>query len=90
MPEAIAIVGIFLISAIVYVGARLHARTAVLRDPAGEQARLQEQLRWLEHRLEQARREGWGEDMQTRIADELAAIQRQLSRTDPESGSGSG
>lgn len=90
MPEAIAIVVIFLISAAVYVGAQLHARTAVLRDPAGEQARLREQVSWLEHRLEQARHEGWDDDMRTRISDELTAAQRQLSRTAPESGAGSG
>ncbi len=79
MPEAIAIVVIFLISAAVYVGAQLHARTAVRRDPAGEQARLREHVRWLEHRLGQARREGWDDDMRTRIVDELAAAQRRLA-----------
>jgi hypothetical protein len=75
MPEALAVVLVFVVSVAAYVGAMLQAKKpVVVRD---EIARATIQQEWLSQRLSQARREGWDAQM-------VSEIERQLNETNGE------
>lgn len=78
MPEALAVLVVFVVCVIAYVGALLRARDPSQFDPQHERARLQEQRAWLEHRRALAQREKWDHGMVARIDADLAATAREL------------
>jgi hypothetical protein len=73
MPEALAVIVIFAVSAAVYVGALIQGRRRVV-DQAAERDRAIVQQEWLTQRLALARRENWDARM-------VADIERQLQAT---------
>ena len=79
MPEAFAIVAVFVVAVVVYVGAWLQSRDPRKRNAAEELAQLRQHHGWLRERLEVARRERWGEEMVTQLAAEHEALSRRLA-----------
>lgn len=82
MPEALAVVAVFVVAVVAWLGAWLHARDPANTNAGAEMERLRHHAVWLQQRLEVARREGWGEEMVTNLADELNSTARQLEQTD--------
>ena len=80
MPEALAIVAVFAIAAVIYVGAWVQSRDPALTKPAEELARLQQHAAWLEARLAVAQRENWDHEMAGSIAAELSVTHDQLAK----------
>lgn len=78
MPEALAIVVVFVVAVIVYVSARIQSRDPARQNPAEDLARLRQHHAWLSDRLERARREGWGEEMTANFEAEVSATARQI------------
>jgi hypothetical protein len=80
MPEALAVLVVFVVCVIAYVGALLRARDPSQFDPRQERARLHEQRIWLEHRRALARKENWDHGMIARIETDLAETSRALDK----------
>ena len=80
MPEALAVVVVFVITVVAWVGAWMNARNPANNDARDELARLRHHAAWLEQRLEIAQREKWGEDMVGNISDEMAVTSAQLEQ----------
>jgi hypothetical protein len=76
MPEALAVLVVFVVCVIACVGALLRARDP--SDPHQERVRLHEQRVWLEHRRTLARKENWDHGMIARIEADLAETSRAL------------
>lgn len=79
MPEALAVLFVFVVALASWVGALIHTANAP-SNPAGELQRLQQQRAWLEERLQLGWRENWDQAMLTRLADEIEAIDAQLAK----------
>ena len=79
MIESLAILAVFLIAALIYLGARLQAQSE-RRNPVAELARLQESLAWHEDRLRRAKEKQWDDGMIRPIAEQHAEIQARLHR----------
>jgi hypothetical protein len=79
MPEALAVVAVFVVTAIAYVGAWLHARDPAKRNVLDDIARLRHHAEWLQSRLEVAQRENWETEMIASLSDELENTLRQLA-----------
>ncbi len=80
MPEAFAVVAVFVIALVIYFAMWMQTRDPALNKPHEELARLQHQVTWLEDRLARARHEQWGEHMIAPLADEYAATMAQLAQ----------
>jgi hypothetical protein len=84
MPEAFAVLFIFVVAVASYVGAKLHVANPANHDPMAELARLREQRSSLVTRLQLARREKWEPEMQERILQELTQTETLLAQqSDP-------
>lgn len=83
MPEAIAVVGVFVVCCFIYVIAKLQARDPELRKPSVVLEQLAQQQAWLEERLRQAERENWSGEMKKPIADELEVNLRKQAQLGP-------
>ena len=81
MPEALAVVAVFVVTVVAWLGAWLNARNPAGYQARDEIARLQHHASWLEQRLVIAQREKWGGDMIEAISAELAATAGELERT---------
>lgn len=80
MPEALAIVAVFLVSVVIYVVLWIQSRDPALYDPRKELVRLEHHVTWLEHRLAVARRENWGGTMEQAIVAELETARVERAR----------
>jgi hypothetical protein len=80
MPEALALVLVFLIAGGVYVVLLVQSRNPALHDPRKEHARLEQHLAWLDQRLAMARREKWGQEMVAPLLADQTASTRALAR----------
>jgi hypothetical protein len=80
MPEAFAVIFVFVVTVAAYVGAKIHAGNPSLQEIRGECTRLRQHRAWLEERLQLAWRENWGQEMRDRIADEIEATEAQLAQ----------
>jgi len=80
MPEALAVVFVFAVSAFIYVAARFQSRDPARLNAPDERLRLQHHEAWLQERLHRAQREQWDADMVAGIAAELRATSQQLAR----------
>jgi hypothetical protein len=81
MPEVLAVLLIFVVSAAITIGAWVRSRDPALYEPALERVRLEQQVVWLQERLAQARREGWGAEMVVELEGRIAeAMAGDLSR----------
>ena len=78
MPEALAIVFVFVVAGSAYIGARLNAANPRLHNAHTERERLRTYRIWLQARLELADREKWEPDMRARLAEELKLTESQL------------
>jgi len=77
VPEALAILFIFSVAALVYLIA--HAcMPATNREE--EKERLQQRHRWLQERLQSAESENWDTEMRTNLAQQVADTQRRLDQ----------
>ena len=81
MVEALAVVAVFFIAIIIYIGMWLQARDPALSKPHEELVRIHHQMRWLDERLAKARREGWGDAMTANIVAEREATARLLKNS---------
>lgn len=79
MPEALAIVAVFAVVAIAFVGAWLQERNPAIQSSQIEVERLRHHAAWLEQRLELAQRENWDERMVSAIAEDREATRRRLA-----------
>lgn len=77
MPEALAVLAVFAVAVVAWVGAWLHARDPANYKPHEEHSRLQHHEGWLEGRLQTAERENWSEDMVATLRADLEAARRQ-------------
>lgn len=82
MPEALAIVAVFVIAIVIYFAMWLQTRDPALNKPHEELARMQHQVKWLEDRLTVARREQWGIEMVASIEAEHAATAALLTQAE--------
>ena len=80
MPEALAILGILVVTIVAWVSAWSHTRNPANFNTRDEVARLQQHAAWLEQRLELAQRENWGADMIDSLTDEMKATSEHLVR----------
>ncbi|WP_138223077.1 hypothetical protein [Nibricoccus aquaticus] len=81
MPEVLAVLLVFAVSVAIYVGAWVRSRDPALYEPELERVRSEQQVVWLEERLAQARREGWGAEMVLELEGKIAeATAGSLSR----------
>jgi hypothetical protein len=78
MIEALPLLFVAAVAAASYAGARAYAAGPV--DQATELARLETQRESLTTRLQQARLEGWGVDMETQLHAQLASVEAQLAQ----------
>ena len=76
MPEVLAVLLVFVVSVAIYIGAWVRSRDPALHKPGLERVRLEQQVVWLEERLVQARREGWGAEMVAELEGKIAAARR--------------
>jgi hypothetical protein len=83
MPEAFAILAVFIVAIGAYVAARLQARDPRRQDGREELARRRRHRTWLSERLALAEREGWGDEMCASLHAEIAALDAQLARAAP-------
>lgn len=77
MPEALAVLAVFAVAFVAWVGAWLHARDPANYKPHEEHSRLQQHEGWLQGRLETARREKWSEDMVANLEADLETARQQ-------------
>jgi len=80
MPEALAVVAVFVIAVVIYAAMWLRSRDPSLHKPHEELERLRHHTVWLEERLARARRENWGQEMVAGIEAELRASAKQLAK----------
>jgi hypothetical protein len=78
MIEALPLLFVAAVAAASYAGARAYAAGPV--DRGTELARLEMQRDSLTKRLQQARLEGWGVEMETQLHAQLASIEAQLAQ----------
>ncbi len=79
MPEAFAVLGVFVVCVFAYVAAWLRSRDPSLQNAVEDAHRLRHHAAWLQDRLERAQREQWGPEMTGLIATELKATNAQLA-----------
>lgn len=79
MPEALAVLAVFLVCVVIYVIAKVQARNPELQKPAAQLAQLNEQRAWLEERLRRAERENWGNEMRQSIVRQLEETMRKVA-----------
>lgn len=79
MPEALAVLFVFVVAVAAYVSAKLAALDPSNHNAQAELVRLRQQRAWLDERLQQAWRENWDQDMRGRIADEINEVDAQLA-----------
>lgn len=79
MPEALAIVAVFVVVVIAWVGAWMQARDPASQNPVEDLQRLRVHAAWLEQRLHVARRENWGDAMVASLTEELRVTSDQLA-----------
>ena len=80
MPEALALLAIFVIAIAAWFGAWMQARDPANQNVHDETERLQLHVRWLEQRLDLAQRENWSGDMIASLQEEIETTARQLAR----------
>ena len=80
MPEAVAVLLVFVIAVASYVGARVSAANPANNHPAADVQRLQLHRAWLDERLQQAWRENWEHAMLARLAEEIEATEVELTK----------
>lgn len=80
MPEALAIVAVFVTAVVIYIMMWFQSRDPALYDARAERRRLEHHLVWLEERGARARRESWGEEMIAGIEADRTATTDELAR----------
>ena len=85
MPEAFAVLLVFVVSVSAYVAAKVNTSNPANSNPVADFQRLRQHRAWLEERLRLAWREKWDQIMISRLADEIEAVDADLvKRTAPQ------
>jgi len=80
MPEALAVLVVAFISAIIFVVCWFQSRDPAFHNADREAGRIQQRCHWLKERLTKARREQWSEDMIEDLALQLRAEERLVEK----------
>jgi hypothetical protein len=80
MPEALAVLAVFVVAVAAWLGAWMQARDPANQNVHDETERLQLHVRWLEQRLDLAERENWGGEMIAGLQEEMQLTSRLLSQ----------
>ena len=80
MPEAFAVLAVFVVAVASFVGAKMITANPSSQSAEEERLRLQHYHAWLVARLELAQREGWGPEMMAPIARELELTESQRAK----------
>lgn len=80
MPEVLAVVAVFVVTLIAWIGAWLHARDPANQNVHDDIQRLRQHAAWLDRRIEVAQRERWGGDMIVSLEEERQTTMRALAR----------
>ncbi len=75
MPEALAVLAVFVVAVVAWVGAWMQARDPAQQNPREDFAQAQQHAAWLEQRLEMARRERWEQHLVVSLTHELEGTQ---------------
>ncbi len=75
MPEALAVLAVFVVAVVAWVGAWMQVRNPAQRNPREDFVQAQQHAAWLEQRLEVARRERWENHLVASLTNELDATQ---------------
>lgn len=81
MIEAVPILFVAAVAVASYAGARAYAAGPV--DRAGEMGRVKARREWLINRLQRARDEQWGAEMESQLLSQLAALDDELQDGKP-------
>jgi hypothetical protein len=81
MPEALAVLVVFVVTLVAWAGAWMHARDPANTNAREEVERLRHHAAWLEQRIDVAQREKWDGEMIDNLSAELAATTQQLAQT---------
>ena len=73
MPEALAVLVVFVVAVLAWIGAWVRARDPASYNAHEETQRLRHHVVWLQQRIELAEKEKWGQEMLDSLADELEA-----------------
>jgi hypothetical protein len=79
MPEAFAVLIVFVIAIFIYVMMWLQSRDPAFYKPKEELVRLEHQIIWLEDRLTAARRENWDAGLQASLTTQIEETAQQLN-----------
>jgi len=79
MPEAFAVLLVFVVAVASYVSARIQTARSPA-SPAADRQRLEQHRAWLAERLQLAWRENWDQAMIARLADEIETVDAELAR----------
>jgi hypothetical protein len=80
MPEAFAVLLVFVVAVSSYVAARVQTSNPANADPVGDLQRLRHYRAWLEERLSLAWRENWDHAMIARLAEEIETVDAALAK----------
>ena len=80
MPEAFAVLLVFVVSVSAYVAAKVNTSNPANANPVADFQGLRQHRAWLEERLRLAWREKWDQVMISRLADEIEAVDAHLAR----------
>jgi hypothetical protein len=80
MPEAFAVLVVFVISVAAYIGALITARDPARQNVVEDLATLRQHHAWLRQRLDVARRENWDEEMVGNLEAEQMATAEEINR----------
>lgn len=79
MPEAFAVLLVFVIAVFIYVMMWLQSRDPAFYKPNEERVRLEHQIVWLEDRLAMARRENWDAGLHASLTTQIVETAQQLN-----------
>jgi hypothetical protein len=80
MPEAFAVLVVFVICVAAWLGAMLTARNPARQNATEDLATLRQQHAWLRRRLKVAREENWDEQMLGNLEADLRATAEEINR----------
>jgi len=83
MPEAFAVLFVFVVAVGVYIFAKFQTARPSAQDARENSHRLRRHHAWLRQRMEMAERERWDAGMIRAIADELAVTSARLAKAPP-------
>jgi hypothetical protein len=81
MPEALAVLLVFVVAVSSYVAARVQTGNPANADPAADLQRLHQHRAWLDERLRQAQRENWDQAMLARLSEQIQNVEAEIAKS---------